>query len=436
MPELVLKLGDEVIEKFVFDKDIVSIGRARDNDVVVENLSVSRNHARIRRQGGKFILTDLNSANGTYVNGVKITKTEIVDSDVVSVGKHKILFVNRPVSDDDLIVEALGTDRTMVVDRAVTGMLCVTEGKLKGKEFPLTKFETTVGKASANDIVLSDDWFLSKKQAVIVRRDNRFEIRDLGGFRKTKVNGTPLNEAVELKPGDVIEFGNTRCMFQLGGENASIPAGARIPREMGLEDSVYASVSDFNEQMELLARKPERPEPPRRQLTPTEQVAPENNPNSAKADEAPATPDSADERAESPTPAAVKPSAPEAGGGGKRRKREKEREPKPDYTTQSFATEEKPAADLPPAALPSDMLPALEIPGIDGAAKPEDEAPPVERPESAPEAVPVAVAAAKPTGDLEKEIALWEAALQNRSPVIRKQAAAMLKKITGKDHAN
>ena len=46
MPELVLKLGDDVLEKFVFDKDIVSIGRARDNDIVIENLSVSRKIGR------------------------------------------------------------------------------------------------------------------------------------------------------------------------------------------------------------------------------------------------------------------------------------------------------------------------------------------------------------------------------------------------------
>jgi pSer/pThr/pTyr-binding forkhead associated (FHA) protein len=215
MPELVLKLGDQVVQRFVVDKDIISIGRSRDNDVMVENLSVSRNHGRIRRQGGKFVLTDLNSANGTFVNGVRVSKTEIVDGDVVSIGKHKIEFVNKPLSDSDVIVEAFGADRTMVIDKAPVGMLCVTEGKLRGKEFSLTKFETTIGKASANDIVIADDWFLSRKQAVISRRGNEFEIKDLGGFRKTRVNGTPLSEPLPLKPGDILEFGNTRCVFQL-----------------------------------------------------------------------------------------------------------------------------------------------------------------------------------------------------------------------------
>src|SRR5688572_16953798 len=112
MPELVLKLGDNVIQTYVFDKDVMSIGRSRDNDVVVENLSVSRNHARIRRQTGKYVLTDLNSANGTYVNGVRVSKTEIVDNDVISIGKHKLQFANMVVAEEQLIADNFGADRT------------------------------------------------------------------------------------------------------------------------------------------------------------------------------------------------------------------------------------------------------------------------------------------------------------------------------------
>src|SRR5688572_25640167 len=106
MPELVLKLGDSVLQNFVFDKDVMSIGRSRDNDIVVENLSVSRNHARIRRQAGKYILTDLNSANGTYVNGVRVSKTEIVNDDVIAIGKHKLHFADEQVDEEKLIADA------------------------------------------------------------------------------------------------------------------------------------------------------------------------------------------------------------------------------------------------------------------------------------------------------------------------------------------
>src|SRR6478609_6414628 len=179
MPELVLKLGDNVLQNYVFDKDVMSIGRSRDNDIVVENLSVSRNHARIRRQNGKYILTDLNSANGTYVNGVKVSKTEIVNDDVISVGKHRLHFADQPVNEDKMIAEAFGADRTVVVDRVAAPVLCISDGKLKGQEFQITKFETSIGKAPSNDVVLGDDWFLAKKQAIIIRRGNHeYEIHD------------------------------------------------------------------------------------------------------------------------------------------------------------------------------------------------------------------------------------------------------------------
>jgi len=240
MPELVLKLGDNVLHSYTFDKDLMSIGRSRDNDIVVENLSVSRNHARIRRQNGKFILTDLNSANGTYVNGVRVSKTEIVHDDIITIGKHKLCFSNQVAKDDSSRLGGVETDCTVVVDLSAKPVLCITEGKLKGQEFSLTKFETSIGKAPGNDIVLGDDWFLGKKQAVIVRRGNsEYEIHDMGGIRKTRVNGEQLEEPRVLKPGDVIEFHNTKCVFQLSSD-APVASG-RLPQEMSLEDSIFAS---------------------------------------------------------------------------------------------------------------------------------------------------------------------------------------------------
>jgi pSer/pThr/pTyr-binding forkhead associated (FHA) protein len=424
MPELILKLGDEVLDKLLFDKDIVSIGRARDNDVVVENLSVSRNHARIRRQSGKYVLTDLNSANGTFVNGVKITKTEIVDNDIIAIGKHKIHFVNKPVSDEALITEALAADRTMVVDRAPLGMLCVTEGKLKGKEFPLTKFETSVGKASTNDVVLSDDWFLSKKQAVIVRRDQRFEIQDLGGFRKTRLNSQPLAETAELRPGDVLEFGNTRCVFQLTSEAELAGPGARVPHEMGLDDSVYSSVSDFRANMDSIAKQAEESRSPTREATP-QPVA------------EPAPPKPAEE--EQPIPAAVEQR------GGKRRKRDRDRErerERTDFVTESFTADDALKQAMAGIAAEAEALPAEE-PEPPLAPEPFELAPEPEAPVAAAEpdlpqpepAIPpptpsVGVAAAGAPDDIQ----LWEAALKNRSPVIRHMAVKMLKKLTGRDY--
>ena len=481
MPEMILKLGDDVIEKYSFDKDIVSIGRARDNDVVVENLSVSRNHARIRRQGGKFILTDLNSANGTMVNGVRVTKTEIVDSDVIFIGKHRIEFINRVEEEDELITQAIGGDRTMIVTVTPVGILSIIDNKMKGQEFHLTKFETTIGKAASNDIVIGDDWFLSKKQAIITRRDNRFEIRDLGGFRKTRVNGATVSDPMELKPGDIIEFGNTRCMFQVGKKQAELPAGARVPEEMGLDDSMDMGYREFHKQM---AERQASPPPPSPAPTPTGAIITKDiTPGHVSATSTDMTPQPADEEfrddednnkvlsfkemqailaaegADSATDeaaggvdeeelesstegdaeedlleaaAATQPSpaaAGEKGGSQKaaRRRNKRDKHRKDRGGTSAAPEAPRPTDDAPQAAEQHDESSMENL--SEASAKVENRGEPQIK-ESDPSIEQ------HPSMTVEKEIRLWEAALENRSAAIRKQAAARLKKLTGKDYAN
>ncbi len=234
MPEIIVKLGDTVVHKYIFDKEIMSVGRARDNDIVIENLSVSRNHARIRKEGDRFILTDLNSANGTYVNGVRITRVEIVNDDVVTVGKHKLHFIDIRPTDEEVIGEAFGAERTMLVDRLQLAQLMVSKGKQKDQEFKITKYETYIGRASDNDVRLHD-WFVSKKHAVIIRQGANFFVKDLGSWRGTMVNGKNVRDA-ELKDGDEVQLGTTVLTFRLEGEAAVPQVTGRVPHEIGYEE--------------------------------------------------------------------------------------------------------------------------------------------------------------------------------------------------------
>ena len=87
MPEIIVKLGDSIVQKNIFVKESIRIGRVPDNEIVVENLAVSRYHGIIDYEDGRYILTDLDSSNGTFVNGVRIKKTELQDRDVITIGK-------------------------------------------------------------------------------------------------------------------------------------------------------------------------------------------------------------------------------------------------------------------------------------------------------------------------------------------------------------
>lgn len=240
MPELIIKLGDTVVQRYAIEKDVVSIGRAKDNDIVVENLSVSRNHARIRLENGRYSLVDLNSANGSFINGTKITQAELNSDDIISIGKHKLHFVlgaheggAASATEADMGQPVPAAFPSSPVPAALSapgggplhGFLLVTRGKQQNVLFQIVGSTVSIGRASDNDIRLHD-WFVSKKHATITREGDAYILRDLGSWRGLTVNAVPTKEAT-LKPNDEIIFGTTMVKFVLGPEDLAIPGAVR-----------------------------------------------------------------------------------------------------------------------------------------------------------------------------------------------------------------
>jgi len=90
---LVVQAGASVGEEIALDRDTVTIGRALDNEVILDDEQVSRHHANIRRQGDQFVLTDLASANGTFVNRVRITEPHVLRSgEMIQTGSTVLEF--------------------------------------------------------------------------------------------------------------------------------------------------------------------------------------------------------------------------------------------------------------------------------------------------------------------------------------------------------
>lgn len=227
MPEIIVKLGEEVKQKYYLYKESVSIGRAPENEIAIENLAVSRRHAEIVKENGSYVIEDLNSANGTFVNGVQVTRTEIQDKDVISIGKHKLYFYNAQVAPMQMV------EKTMLVTRpAITkASLRIVKGKQKDQVFELSKVENRIGRAADNEIRVGD-WFVSKHHAEIVRRGMVFVVRDLASWRHTMVNGQIIDEQV-LKPGDEIQFGPKIAMvFEVADGTAAREGSGRKPVEL------------------------------------------------------------------------------------------------------------------------------------------------------------------------------------------------------------
>lgn len=92
MIELVIRLGDRVIQEYRGDQELVNIGRDPGCDIVLDNLGVSRQHAQIRKVAERYVLADNQSTNGTILNGRRITSHELQSGDSFEIGKFTIKF--------------------------------------------------------------------------------------------------------------------------------------------------------------------------------------------------------------------------------------------------------------------------------------------------------------------------------------------------------
>src|SRR5664280_2086727 len=113
MPKMILSIDGVVIKEVQLTKDRTTLGRRPYNDIVIDNLAVSGEHAMVQLSGGAVYLEDLNSTNGTYVNGKTIKKQLLQDGDSIEVGKYQIKFVGDAVDD--------GFEKTMMYTAGTAG---------------------------------------------------------------------------------------------------------------------------------------------------------------------------------------------------------------------------------------------------------------------------------------------------------------------------
>jgi pSer/pThr/pTyr-binding forkhead associated (FHA) protein len=234
MARVILVFNKQVIKDYPFTKENMTIGRAEENDIIIDNLAVSGYHARIDRAGDTYILTDLQSTNGTFVNDKKVVSHRLRHKDKITIGKH-LLFFAFSKSEQARAKEG-ELDETMVLDTArqkellakqaekkgidVTGakqklaMVSFIDGSDQG-EIQLTKKLTKIGKAETSEIRLGG-LFMASTAATISRRPNGYAITATGGT-KVKVNNQAIRESQILNDFDTIEIGSYKFQFYTQG---------------------------------------------------------------------------------------------------------------------------------------------------------------------------------------------------------------------------
>ena len=90
----VVNQGPKAGARYALDSDVVSVGRDPDSDIFLDDITVSRRHAEVARDGARYSIRDVGSLNGTYVNRQLVDEGELNEGDEVQVGKFKLVFVH------------------------------------------------------------------------------------------------------------------------------------------------------------------------------------------------------------------------------------------------------------------------------------------------------------------------------------------------------
>ncbi len=209
MPKMIVSIDGVVIKEVQLTKDRTTLGRRPYNDIVIDNLAVSGEHAVMQMSGGSVTIEDLNSTNGTYVNGKAVKKQQLANDDLIEIGKYKIRYV----AEGSEAVSADQYEKTMVINAGSVvnpagasvgnALIRVMSGSAAGRELPLVKVVTTLGKPGV-------------AVAAITRRPHAYVIAVVEGTVRPTVNGQPLgSDAVDLRDGDLLELGGTQMQFVL-----------------------------------------------------------------------------------------------------------------------------------------------------------------------------------------------------------------------------
>jgi pSer/pThr/pTyr-binding forkhead associated (FHA) protein len=221
MGKLVVSLDGVVIKEVQITKDRTTLGRRPYNDIVIDNLAVSGEHAVLQMVGSDVFIEDLNSTNGTYINGKAVKKQLLAHDDTLEIGKYKIKYFgdDSPEYEKTMIMKPGAAAPTFMHTAPLASnsgfgplssgstqpaSIKVLNGAAAGREVALTKVVTTVGKPGV-------------QVASITKRPGGYVFAHVEGSHRPTVNGSPIAaDSVPLKNGDVIELAGTQMQFIQG----------------------------------------------------------------------------------------------------------------------------------------------------------------------------------------------------------------------------
>lgn len=202
MAKIILTEAGKEIKTIALSKERVTIGRRPENDIVIDDLAVSGQHAVIVTIWGDSSLEDLNSTNGTRINGQPVKKHFLRDKDIVELAQYQLTYVSDEKIAADNKQQASATHASGATHSYA--FIKVVSGTSEGKEVVLSKALTTIGKPGL-------------QVAVITRGHQGYSITHLEGDTYPLVNGMSIGTGRRsMNDGDVIDLIGARMEFVLG----------------------------------------------------------------------------------------------------------------------------------------------------------------------------------------------------------------------------
>ncbi|HSZ18278.1 MAG TPA: FHA domain-containing protein [Candidatus Acidoferrum sp.] len=237
MPRLVLKFESAALKEVPLGTSPVTIGRAPDNDIQIDNLAVSNYHARVYVEAGSLVVEDLNSLNGSFLNDIRVERAMLKDGDAIMIGKHQILVDHAhdvaapldglrkapaPRVNETMILDtherrklfeaaaAAGERSQVSPERSRVPTLTVLKGRTDQKEYRIAGKLTVIGHSEMATVRLRG-WFTPEIAAQINKHEDGYYLGR--GDRVPKINGISIQGLTKLKDGDLIEVGRVRLNF-------------------------------------------------------------------------------------------------------------------------------------------------------------------------------------------------------------------------------
>jgi pSer/pThr/pTyr-binding forkhead associated (FHA) protein len=214
---LTLVVQGREVRKFVLNPSVTTIGRAQDNDIVINNLALSRRHAEVSCKNGRFAVQDLGSQNGVFVNSERIRAAKVLnDTDTITLGTYHFVFSDHSPDPDIKAarprrqeVTQLEEPEDPIADQEEPApdvpLLVLKYNDVELQRFTLSSERCLIGRAKDCDVQIAERR-LSRRHCEIIRDPSGFILQDLGSQNGTYVNRRRIQGSHALKHGDILNF--------------------------------------------------------------------------------------------------------------------------------------------------------------------------------------------------------------------------------------